>query len=188
MLFRSHPERLEKLVLIATAGEYPLPRSAALLSRVPVAVFQPLWKYRPRWNAEVHVMKRMMLNNLRKWKGWDVLAKISTPSLVITGERDRYFPRWAFDRASEAVPGAEVMDMGASKHKVQLERHQAVNRAIERFIQQTDEGRRMSWREQGGKSQLMRSRPWLNSYGKFTPFTCPIPRQQIGRASCRERV
>lgn len=177
----AHPERLEKLVLIATAGEYPLPRSAALLSRVPVAVFQPLWKYRPRWNAEVHVMKRMMLNNLRKWKGWDVLAKISTPTLVITGERDRYFPRWAFDRASEAVPGAEVMDIGASKHKVQLERHQAVNRAIERFIQQTDEGRRMSWREQGGKSQLMRSRPWLNSYGKFTPFTCPIPRQPLPR-------
>ena len=175
----AHPERLEKLILIATAGEYPLPRSAALLSRVPVAIFQPLWKYRPRWNAEVHVMKRMMLNNLRRWKGWPLLSQIQTPTLVITGERDRYFPRWAFERVSASVPGAEVIDVGASKHKVQLERHQAVNRAIERFVQQADGERRMSWREQGYKSQLMGARPWLKSYGKFTPYTCPIPRQPL---------
>jgi len=91
----AQPDRLEKLILIATAGEYPLPKSAALLSRVPVAVFRPLWKYRPRWNAEVHVMKRMMLNNMRKWSGWDAIEKITTPTMVMTGARDRYFPRWA---------------------------------------------------------------------------------------------
>ena len=175
----SHPERLEKLVLIATAGEYPLPRSAALLARVPVAVFQPFWRYRPRWNAEIHVMKRMMLNNLRKWQGWSLLGEISTPTLIITGERDRYFPRWAFERVSESVPGAEVLDVGASKHKVQLERHQAVNRAIERFIQGEGQGRRISWREQNLETQLMSTRPWLKSYGKYTPFTCPIPRQPL---------
>ena len=175
----SHPERLEKLVLIATAGEYPLPRSAALLSRVPVAVFQPFWRYRPRWNAEIHVMKRMMLNNLRKWQGWSLLGEISTPTLIITGERDRYFPRRVFERVSESVPGAEVLDVGASKHKVQLERHQAVNRAIERFIQGEGQGRRISWREQNLETQLMSTRPWLKSYGKFTPYTCPIPRQPL---------
>jgi len=175
----SHPERLEKLVLIATAGEYPLPRSASLLSRVPVAIFQPFWRFRPRWNAEIHVMKRMMLNNLRKWKGWSLLGEISTPTLIITGERDRYFPRWAFDRVSESVIGAEVLDVGASKHKVQLERHQAVNRAIERFIQDESQGRRISWREQNLETQLLSTRPWLKSYGKFTPYTCPIPRQPL---------
>ncbi len=177
----SHPERLEKLVLIATAGEYPLPRSASILSKVPVAVFQPFWRYRPRWNAEVHVMKRMMLNNLRQWHGWDLLGEISTPTLIITGERDRYFPRWAFERVRESVPGAEVLDVGASKHKVQLERHQAVNRAIERFIQGGDQGKRLSWREQNAETRLMSTRPWLKSYGKFTPYTCPIPRQPLHR-------
>jgi len=175
----SHPERLDKLVLIATAGEYPLPRGASLLSKVPVAVFQPFWRYRPRWNAEVHVMKRMMLNNLRKWRGWDLLGEIRTPTLIITGERDRYFPRWAFERVRESVPGAEVLDIGASKHKVQLERHQAVNRAIERFIQGEGLGKRLSWREQDAETRLMSTRPWLKSYGKFTPYTCPIPRQPL---------
>lgn len=174
----AHPERLEKLVLIATAGEYPLPKSASLLSRVPVAMFRPFWKYRPRWNAEVHVLKRMMLNNMGKWSGWDALKKITTQTMVLTGQKDSYFPRWAFDRVSEALPGADVIDVGASKHKVQLERYLAVNRAIERFIHQGEQ-RKGSWREQGLRTKLALTRPWLKSYGKYTPITCPIPRQPL---------
>jgi len=174
----AYPERLEKLILIATAGEYPLPRSASLLSRVPAALFQPFWKYRPRWNAEIHVMKRMMLNNMRSWRGWSVMESIRTPALIITGERDRYFPRWVFEKVRDTIPGADVIDVGASKHKVQLERHKATNRAIEGFIRQQGE-QPLSWREQGLQTQLAVKRPWLNSYGSFTPYTCPIPRQPL---------
>jgi long-chain acyl-CoA synthetase len=174
----AYPERLEKLILISTAGEYPLPRAASWLSRVPAAAFRPWWKYRPRWNAEIHVMKRMMLNNMRKWQGWPLLRNIRTPTLIITGERDRYFPRHVFDEVSKMVPGAEVIDIGASKHKVQLERHPAVNRAIERFIGQEEERPRISWREQTAPATLPH-RPWLKSYGQHTPHTVPIPRQPL---------
>ena len=173
----AYPERLEKLILISTAGEYPLPRAASWLSRVPAAAFRPWWKYRPRWNAEVHVMKRMMLNNMRQWQGWHLLRNIRTPTLIITGERDRYFPRHVFDEVGQTVPGAEVIDVGASKHKVQLERHQAVNRAMERFIQQEEVGRRLSWREQTGTT--LPYRPWLKFYSPHTPPTVPIPRQPL---------
>ncbi|MEA3339423.1 MAG: alpha/beta fold hydrolase, partial [Chloroflexota bacterium] len=175
------PERLEKLILISTAGEYPLPRGASLLSRVPTAAFRPWWKYRPRWNAEPHVLKRMMLNNMRQWEGWPLLQNISTPTLVITGERDRYFPRHVFEKVGQMIPGAETIDVGASKHKVQIERHQAVNRAIERFIVPQEDGRRISWREQAARSKLPENRPWLKSYGKQTPPTVPIPRQPLHR-------
>lgn len=178
----ARPERLEKLVLIATAGEYPLPKSAAMLSRVPVAVFRPFWRFRPRWNAEVHVMKRMMLNNMRKWAGWETMHQIQTPTMVMTGERDRYFPRWTFERVSESIRGAEVVDIGSSKHKVQLERHQATNRAIDRFIRNSDpNGPKVSWRETGLLTKLSGTRPWLQSYGKYTPITCPIPDQPLHR-------
>lgn len=173
------PERLEKLVLIATAGEYPLPRGASLLSRVPTAAFQPWWKYRPRWNAEIHVLKRMMLNNMRHWKGWDLLQNIRIPTLIITGERDRYFPRAVFEKVSQMVPGAEVIDIGVSKHKVQLERHQAVNRAIERFVSEAGDRPRISWREPKTQGAGRDNRPWLKSYGKHTPATVPIPRQPL---------
>jgi long-chain acyl-CoA synthetase len=175
----TYPEKLEKLVLIATACEYPLPRATAWVSRIPTAAFRPWWKYRPRWNAEVHVMKRMMLNNMRKWKGKPLLQSIRTPTLIITGARDRYFPRRVFDELCELVPGAEVVDIGASKHKVQLERHQAVNRAIERFICADAEGRRLSWRAQAARVRPAPDQPWLSSYGKHTPPTFPIPRQPL---------
>lgn len=176
-----HPERLDHLVLITTAGEYPIPRASALLSRVPTAAFRPLWRFRPRWNAEIHVMKRMMLNNLRKWKGWPLMQELQTPTLIITGERDRYFPRAVFDGVSEAIPEAEVVDIGASKHKVQLERFKAVNRTIERFVFSTAESKRPTWRQAAPDDGLPRERPWLRSYGEHTPHTIPIPEQPLYR-------
>lgn len=171
----AHPERLEKLILIATAGEYPLPKSVELVYRLPLSLLRPLWKYRPRWNAELHVMKRMGLNNLRCWQGWSLLRNITTPTLVITGERDRYFPRHVFEEVGQMIPGAEVQDVGWAKHKVQLERHQAVNRAIERFI---NDDRRLSWREHRIERET-EQRPWLSSYGDKVPLTVPIPREPL---------
>ena len=176
-----HPERVDQLVLITTAGEYPLPRATALLSRVPTAAFRPLWRFRPRWNAEIHVMKRMMLNNLRKWQGWSLMEDLKMPTLIITGERDRYFPRAVFDRVSDVISDAEVVDIGASKHKVQLERYKAVNRALERFIFSTREGKRPSWRQSTPGEQFPGERPWLRSYGDHTPHTIPIPEQPLYR-------
>ncbi len=176
----AHPEQLERLILIATAGEYPLPRILSLVYRLPAAFFRLWWDYRPRWNAEVIAFKRMMTNNLMRWQGWPLLQKISVPTLVITGERDNYFPRRVYEQVGSAVPGAEVVDVGASKHKVQLERHQAVNRAIERFIE-TDP-QRGSWRGQAtvaGDPELLQRRPWLGAYHPKTPRTVPIPRQPM---------
>ena len=173
----AHPERLKKLVLIATAGEYPLPKSASLLTKIPISIIRPFWKYRPRWNAEVHVLKRMTLNNMGIWKAWDALPKITTPTMVLTGQYDSYFPRWAFDRVSEGIKGADIIDVGASKHKVQLERFEAVNRAIDRFVHVgTKKG---SWRAETLVEKLSLTRPWLKSYGKHTPVTSPIPRQPL---------
>jgi long-chain acyl-CoA synthetase len=175
----AHPERLEKLILIATAGEYPLPWQAALAYRIPTALYRPFWQYRPRWNAEIHVMKRMMLNNMSRWQGWSLLRNVTTPTLIITGERDSYFPRSVFKEVGRLIPGAETVDVGSAKHKVQLERHEAVNRAIERFI---NEGRRVSWRDQNVRAgALLERRPWLASYGKEMPLTVPIPRQPLHR-------
>ncbi|MGB3714611.1 MAG: alpha/beta fold hydrolase [Candidatus Promineifilaceae bacterium] len=173
----AHPEQIEKMILIATAGEYPLPKILQLVFRLPPGLFRPWWKYRPRWNAEVHVMKRMMLNNLNNWDGWSLLKQISVPTMVITGERDNYFPRAVYDYVGKAVPGAEVIDIGTSKHKVQLERHEAVNRSIERFI--AGDEQRASWRGTSPESSLVTDRPWVTAYDEGTPWTVPIPRRPV---------
>lgn len=174
-----YPERLDKLVLIATAGEYPLPRAASWAYHIPTAFYRLWWEYRPKWNAEIHVMKRMMFNNMKKWKGWHLLRNISTDTLVITGERDTYFPRHVFEEAAKMIPNAEIYDVGSAKHKVQLERADAVNRAIERFID--DKHSKRSWRDQDSDSSLLKRRPWLANYSKETPHTIPIPRQPLHR-------
>lgn len=172
----AHPERLEKLILIATAGEFPLPRLVSLASRIPTVFLRPLWKYRPRWNAEIHTIKRMLVNNMMKWKGWSMMRDITTPTLVITGQQDTYFPRFAYEDVGKMIPGAEVYDVGAVKHKVQLERHATVNRAMERFMAGNQ---RASWRDLSETGHLLPDRPWLGSYGKETPPTVPIPHRPL---------
>ncbi len=173
----AHPERLEKLVLIATAGEFKLPRIVRIVAKwLPASLVRPLWPFRPKWDAEFHVLKRMMVNNMLAWKGWDVFKQIETPTLVITGERDRYFPRWVFDDVAGNIPNAETHDVGSAKHKVQLERHQAVNRVIERFV--GDDSRR-SWRDRDSGGMQEQNKPWLKHYSKEIPISVPVPRHPL---------
>ena len=171
----AHPQQLDKLVLIATAGEYPLPWFAKWLLKLPLNWLRPLWRFRPRWDAELHVVKNMMANNVSRWQGWSLMRNITTPTLVITGERDNYFPRRVFEDVGKMIPDAEVADVGSAKHKVQLERHQAVTRAIERFV----EGRQRSWRDGVGADNPLLSRIWLKSYSPGTPPSIPIPKRPL---------
>ncbi|HSN77096.1 MAG TPA: alpha/beta fold hydrolase, partial [Anaerolineae bacterium] len=173
----AHPEQVSHLVLIATAGEYPVPRALALAYRLPTALLRPVWDYRPRWNAELHVMKRMANNNMLQWRGWALMRTLRVPSLVITGERDTYFPRHVIEEVAKVIPGAERVDVGASKHKIQLERHQAVNRAIKRFIQADEPN--ITWRREATEDLAELGRPWLKAYGKATPKTVPIPARPL---------
>ena len=174
----AYPERIAKLVLVATAGEYPLPKAASLLFHIPIKLAVPFWRYRRKWDAEYHVLKKMFLNALHQWQGWSLLRNITAESLVITGERDTYFPRYIYDDVAKMMPDAEVYDIGSAKHKVQLERHEAVNRAIERFILVA---RHSSWRSESVLDRLNRGRPWLSHYHLDTPHTIPIPNQPLFR-------
>ena len=173
-----YPERIGKLILVATAGEYPLPKIASLLFQIPVHFALPFWRYRRRWDAEYHVLKNMFHNNLHGWKAWSKIENISNETLVITGERDNYFPRYVYDDVAKLIPGAEVYDVGSAKHKVQLERHDAVDRAIERFIEMS---KRSSWRAISAVDRLAKGRPWLGHYDKDIPQLIPIPEQPLFR-------
>lgn len=174
----AHPERISKLVLVATAGEYPLPRAASALFRIPVHVALPFWRYRRRWDAEYHALKSMFHNAMYGWEAWSLLPNISSETLVITGERDNYFPRYVYDDVARLIPGAEVHDVGYSKHKVQLERHEAVNREIKRFIAASP---KRSWWALTTIDQRSRGRPWLAHYDKDIPHSIPIPQQPLFR-------
>ena len=81
--------------------------------------------------------------------------------------------------------GSEVINVGVSAHMVMLERRDAVNRALERFLEgETAAPTYSRWRndaEIGGRGGLLAERPWLASYETAVPPTIDIPRLPLTR-------
>ncbi len=177
----NHPERVEHLILIATAGEFKLNPFFRLGLTLPNWVLRLIGPFTRDWlSAPPHTLKLFYLKNLSKWKGWDKFAALTVPTLVVRGHRDQVFEQPFFERVAKSIPGAEDADIGVSGHMVMLERREAVNRAIERFL--SDEAQR-SWREPSvvirkeakGRELLRRERPWLQFYEAGVPYTVAIP-------------
>ena len=170
----THPERVEKLVLVASAGEYRI----ALSSRFALALPTPLLNfahaiYLKRWFSPTPtVMKAMHRNAVSQWIGWSMFRDLIPPTLVIRGHNDWVFPPKYFAEVARAIPNAEDVDVGASAHMVMLERRDAVNRAIERFVAGT-KGRRAA--EEDDRSRMRKARPWLAHYDEGVPYTIGIP-------------
>ncbi len=185
-----YPQRVRKLVLIASAGEYQLIWPYRLAFRLPPALLEAAQPFvRGFVDASVVSLRQMFHQALKPWRGWDKFAALQVPVMVIRGERDRLFPQAAFTRVSELIPDAEDVNVGASAHMVMMERRDAVNRAIERFIDDDDAGqRRVHWRSdrnRGAQSNLLLERPWLLHYESGVPHTIDIPRLPLTRLLIR---
>jgi len=176
-----NPERVERLIMIATAGEFKLQSSLKLALSLPLWLLRLVGPFTRTWLfAPPHTLQALYANNLSKWNGWEKFRTISVPTLVIRGHRDIVFERPLFAKVTETIPGAEEADIGVSGHMVMLERREAVNRALERFLE--GEGQR-SWRESsskstkvvGGRDALRKERPWLENYEQGVPYTVGVP-------------
>jgi len=188
----AHPELIEGLVLIATAGEFRLNWLYRLGLHLPNWILRIAGLFTRKWlSAPPRVLKPFYLNNLSNWKGWDRFRALQVPTLVIRGHRDLLFEQPLFEEVTRSIPGAEDSDIGVSGHMVMLERREAVNRAIERFL--GGAGQR-SWRDDAqvaqstGRDSLRRERPWLVHYEAGVPYTIGIPHiplQQLLRSAVR---
>lgn len=179
-----HPERVEKMVLMGAAAEYELnswlktafalPSQASESIRRMAAALSPITPDMP-----AYVMRAMYQNAMRPWRGRDVLPRVTMPTLVIMGHRDRVFKQSAFEIVPALIPGAQFTKIPVSKHMVQLERPDAVNRAITRFLGASA----VSWRQGRDRetTDLIRQRPWLKHYETDVPFTLAYPSQPIYR-------
>ncbi len=174
-----HPERIEALILIATASEFRLNWLYRFGLHLPDAILRLVDPFTRNWlSAPPHALKPFYLNNLSSWSGWNKFPQLSVPTLVIRGNRDLVFARPLYDEVAKSIPGAEEADIGVSGHMVMLERREAVDRAIERFL--AGESQR-SWRDQkpaatkSSRETLRRERPWLNSYEAGVPYTIGVP-------------
>jgi long-chain acyl-CoA synthetase len=176
----NHPDHVEKLILIATAGEFRLNPLIKLGMRLPASALRLVEPFTRKWlHGPPYALQQFYLNNLVRWVGWDKFAALQVPTMVIRGHRDLIFDRPLFEKVPQAIMGCEDVDIGSSGHMVMLERREAVNRAMARFL----EGKtKKSWREvsflevKSARDKLKRERIWLNHYEDGVPYTVDIPR------------
>ena len=175
----NHPDRIDGLVLMATAGEFKLNPFFRFGLNLPVPILRLIDPFTRTWlAAPPRALKPLYHENLSKWVGWKKFSKLQVPTLIVRGHRDLVFERPMFEKVTESIPGAEEADIRTSGHLVMLERREAVDRALERFLE--GESQR-SWRDdkpasvKSNREMLERERPWLAHYEKGVPYTIGIP-------------
>lgn len=190
-----HPQRVTALVVIASAVQFRLRAAGRMLLRVPPSILDWLRKALPYVGFNMahlypptHVVYLQNRNALSKWDGADYLRRIGVPSLVILGQRDTLFSDVSYRQVAQLIPGAEEVVVPVSAHQVMVERPDAVNRAIERFLQAQADPLALAEYKTAQRAQrrtarkaLEAERPWLKFYDARTPYRIRMPSVPLPR-------
>src|SRR5947209_1909860 len=184
-----HPEQVRSLVLIGVATHFTMIPLLGRLLHVPDPLFSfAAKKLGVALFAPQRTLKGIDEGIMSTWH----MKPFAVPTLVVLGYRDRVFRRKQYEDVLRCNPGAQLVDIPVSAHLVQLERPDAVNRAIERFIEKqqldvkTSKGgvekrpgifqritRKASFAAQHSEM------PWLNHYDSNVPALIPQPKQLL---------
>ncbi len=181
-----HPEAVSELVLLGVPVEFRINPWLRLLMNIPAPIFDRL----ARWlhialYASSPTLRRMHDDAMTRWQGETRLPLLRVPALVIVGQRDRVFERAHYEDVARLIPQAQQVVIPVSAHLVQLERPDAVNRAIRRFVaERGTAGNGMppnSGSLLGPAPAFLRreAAPWLASYDPDVPEQVPVPRQTL---------
>ena len=176
------PERVEKLVIIGSAVRFHLKWSGRALLALPAWLLGVAQRFIPlaRLYPPAHVVSAQNRNALSKWDGTETLMRITAPSLVIRGQRDFLFDEAAQRQIAQLIPGAEEVVIPVSAHQVMVERPDAVNRAIERFLGPARLAEERAARRARARA-LEAERPWLKFYDSRTPYGIRAPFAPLAR-------
>ncbi len=176
-----HPADLKELVLIGVPSRFKLRPFMRNLLNIPDPIFS-------RTARIVHValfatqrtLKEMLVHVMEVWPGEERLPLLRVPTLVISGYRDTVFLREHYEEVPRLIPGAQRVQISVSAHLVQLERPDAVNRAIRRFIEAPHTGTPAGQQASGPLvAPILHNRyvdmPWLQHYDDGVPEQLPLP-------------
>ena len=184
-----HPEKVRSLVLIGVTTHFTMIPLLGRLLRIP----DPLFSFAAKKVGVALFASQRTLKGINDgiMSSWH-MPPFAVPTLVVLGYRDRVFRRKLYEDVLHCNPGAQLVDIPVSAHLVQLERPDAVNRAINRFIekQQLDA---KTIKGTGKKQQNIFQRiarkvsfaaqhsdmPWLNHYDSNVPALVPQPKQLL---------
>ena len=192
---QKHPGRVTALVIISSAVRFKLRWPGRMVLRVPPRILTWLRKILPyvgfnaaRIYPPAHVVYLQNKNGLAVWDGTEYLRNIRIPAMVILGHRDILFSQASYKEVSTLIPDVEEVVIPVSAHQVMVERPDAVNRAIERFLQaQIDPLMRVKYKMQKKNQRrtvlkaLEAERPWLKFYDTRTPYRIKLPTVALPR-------
>jgi len=186
---QKHSEHVSALVIISSAVRFKLRLAGRMVLRVPPRILTWLRKILPyvgfnaaRIYPPAHVVYLQNRNGLSIWDGTEYLRNIRTPSLVIIGQRDILFSQTSYKEVATLLPNVEEVVIPVSAHQVMVDRPDAVNRSIERFLQaQGDplaliEHKSLKKAHRRAALKLLEAeRPWLKFYDTRTPYRIKPP-------------
>lgn len=190
-----HPGRVTALVIISSAVRFKLRWAGRLVLRIPPAILTRIRNllpyvgfYAARVYPPAHVVYLQNRNALSIWDGTTYLKNIKVPSMVILGQRDILFSQTSYKEVAKLLPDVEEVVIQVSAHQVMVERPDAVNRSIDRFLQsQIDplalteyRSQKKAMRRQALKL-LEAERPWLKFYDTRTPYRIKPPMAALPR-------
>jgi long-chain acyl-CoA synthetase len=190
-----HPARVTALVIIASAVRFKLRWPGRFLLRVPPRILNWVRTILPffglsaaRIYPPAHVVYLQNKNALSIWDGTEYLRTIHVPTQVILGQRDILFSQSAYREVAKLVPNAEEVIIPVSAHQVMVERPDAVNRSIERFLQAqfdplvvVENKVKRKMQRRAVLKALEGERPWLKFYDTRTPYRIKPPTVALPR-------
>ncbi len=179
-----HPDEVSGLVLIGVPTRFILRAIVERLMLIPDPLFSWIAKViKVALFAPQRTLKRMLHSVLTPWRGDERVQLLQVPTLVVLGHRDTVFLREHYEDVPRNIPHAQQVVIPVSAHLVQLERPDAVNRAIRRFIEpKVKEGKSES-RIRPAQLSVHTTRhaemPWLQYYDREVPESLPLPKQVL---------
>ncbi len=179
-----HPEQVRGLVLIGVPARFMVREIVKRLMIVPDPVFSRVAKtIKVALYAPQRTLKRMLAHVLSTWHGYERMQQLRVPSLVMIGHRDNVFLRESYEDVARAIPGAQQVVIPVSAHLVQLERPDAVNRSIRRFIDARQQQASSELPARSSTHPVYATRlaemPWLLHYDSGVPESLPLSRQSL---------
>src|SRR5712692_7171188 len=175
-----HPEKVRSLVLIGVSTHFTMIPLLGRLLHIPDPLFSfAAKKLGVALFAPQRTLKGINDGIMSTWR----MQPFAVPTLVVLGYRDRVFRRKLYEDVLRCNPGAQLVDIPVSAHLVQLERPDAVNRAISRFIEKLQQTSASTRGDAITRNAVHAARliamPWLQNYDSGVPEQIPLPEQLL---------
>ncbi len=173
------PETVDQLILVGVPARFivqpiinrliniPDPLFSSVARRIGIALFAP------------QRTLKGMLKVMSAWRGDERLQLLRVPTLVVMGHRDTVFLREHYEDVPRRIPNAHEVVIPISAHLVQLERPDAVNRAIRRFLDPKTQVGAPEKQQAARSAARLAERPWLAYYDSDVPEVVPPSRQLL---------